>query len=96
MFRTSPQVFDLFIYVLLIYLLFIVIPLDWVGQLQFNVYSTLAPSILKITLVNTLNNSTIWTLHVCAGFIHVFKREYTIATFDRLADYICVRVKIPS
>ncbi len=30
----------------LIYL-FIVIYLDWVGQLQFNMYSTLTPSILK-------------------------------------------------
>ncbi len=27
--------------------LFIVIYLDWAGQLQFNMYSTLAPSILK-------------------------------------------------
>ncbi len=27
--------------------LFIVIYLDWVGQLQFNMFSTLAPSILK-------------------------------------------------
>ena len=35
----------LFIY-LFIYL-FIVIYLDWVGQLQYNMYSTLEPSILK-------------------------------------------------
>ncbi len=36
---------ELFIY-LFIYL-FIVIYLDWVGQLQFDMYSTLAPKILK-------------------------------------------------
>ena len=42
-----PTCEHLFVYCLFIYLLFIVIYLDWVGQLQFNMYATLAPTILK-------------------------------------------------